>query len=136
MADLTSVCNALATVLDTIPGLRVSSGFTSQVNPPMAIVMPQPSQSLRFDTMGGGISYLLRIVILAQYVQDSSSVNQLNSYMATTGQFSIAAVILANPRLGGAAESVNLDSMRGYGLMEWAGQQYLGAQGLVTVLAT
>jgi hypothetical protein len=136
MADLTSVCNGLATVLDTIPGLRVSSGFTSQVNPPMAVVMPQPSQSLRFDTMGGGISYLLRVVLLAQYAQDSSSVNQLNSYLATTGQFSVAATILANPRLGGAAESVNMDSVRGYGLMEWAGQQYLGAQILVTVLAT
>jgi hypothetical protein len=29
-----------------------------------------------------------------------------------------------------------MDSVRGYGLMEWAGQQYLGAQILVTVLAT
>ena len=136
MADLTSACNALATALGVIPGLRVNSGFTSQVNPPAAIVMPQPSQSLRFDTMGGGISYLLRVVILTQYGQDSSSVAALNSYLATTGTNSIAATILANPRLGGAVESVNMDAVRGYGLTEWAGQQYLGAQILVTVLAT
>ncbi len=136
MADLTTAQNALATVLSTIPGLRVSSGFAAQVNPPAAIIMPQPAQSLRFDTMGGGISYLLRIVLLASYTQDSSSQAAMNAYLATTGTSSIAAKILANPTLGGKVESANMDAARGYGLMEWAGQQYLGAQILVTVLAT
>jgi hypothetical protein len=60
----------------------------------------------------------------------------MNGYLATTGASSVAAIIKANPSLGGAVESANLDMFRGYGLMDWAGQQYLGAQGLVTVMAT
>ena len=136
MADLTSVSNALATVLRTIPGLRVSSGFTAQINPPAAVVMPQPSQALRFDAFGGAVSYLLRIVLLASYTQDTSSVAALNTYLATSGPSSISEVLRLNPSLSGAVESANMDTVRGYGLMEWAGQQYLGTQILVTVMAT
>lgn len=136
MADLTSACNALASVLNGITGLRVSPTFQAQVNPPAAIIMPQTSQSLRFDTLGGGISYLLRVVLLVSYIEDASSIALMNGYLATTGASSVAAIIKANPSLGGAVESANLDMFRGYGLMDWAGQQYLGAQGLVTVMAT
>src|SRR6266487_3308303 len=128
MADLTSVSNALATVLGAIPGLRVSGQFVSQVNPPAAIVMPQPGQSFRFDSFGGGISYMLRVVILVSYTQDTSSVTLLNAYLASTGPASIAAAIRANPSLSGACESADMEAVRGYGLMDWAGQTYLGAQ--------
>ena len=136
MADLTSACNALASVLSGISGLRVSPTFVGQVNPPAAIIMPQPAQSLRFDTLGGGISYLLRVVLLVPYTEDQSSVALMNGYLATTGPASVAAILKANPTLGGAVESANLDVIRGYGLMDWAGQTYLGAQCAVTVMAT
>lgn len=136
MADLTAVCNALATTLSTIPGLRVSPSFVSQVNPPAAIIMPQPAQSLRFDTLGGGISYLLRVVVLTGYTEDQSSTALMNSYLASTGPSSVNAVIKADPHLGGAVESANLDAVRGYGLNDWAGQTYLMSQFLVTVMAT
>ena len=136
MADLGSACSALATTLGNIAGLRVSPTFLAQVNPPAAIIMPQPSQSLRFDTLGGGISYLLRVVLLVSYAEDQSSIALMNGYLASTGPTSVAAAIKANPTLSGAVESANLDTIRGYGLMDWAGQQYLGAQCLVTVMAT
>jgi len=135
MADLTSVCDALAAVLDNIPGLRVNSGFTSQVNPPAAIVLPQPGQSLRFDAFGGGISYILRVVVLVPYTQDSSSVNAMNAYLATAGPSSVSAAIQGAQK-NAAWECIDMDSVRGYGLTDWAGQTYLGAQIPVTVMAT
>lgn len=135
MADLTAVCNGLAAVIGQIPGLRVSSQFVAQVNPPAAIILPQPQQALKFDTLDGGTSYLLRVVLLASYTEDTSSVALMNSWLATTGASSLNAVIRANPRLAGVYDFANLESIRGYGLMEWAGQQYLGAQALVTVMA-
>lgn len=136
MADLTAASNAVAAVLATVPGLRVNSGFTSQVNPPMAIVMPQPSQALRFDTFDGGITFFLRTVVLVSMTEDTSSVALLNAFMATTGSSSIEAALKANPRLNGAVDYCVMDSIRGYGMMEWAGQQYLGFQALMSVFAS
>lgn len=136
MADLTSVRNALAAALSGISGLRVVPENQSQVNPPMALVLPQPQQVLRFDTLGGGISYLLRIILLVSYVEDLSSQLLMDSYLASTGTSSIAAALKANPTLSGAVDYCNVDSVRGYGLMDWAGQQYLGSQLLVTAAAT
>jgi hypothetical protein len=135
MADLTACCNGLAAVVAQIPNLRVSAQFTAQVNPPAAIVLPQQQQVLKYDTLDGAFSYLLRIVLLASYTEDVSSVTLMNSWLATTGASSVPALIKANPRLAGVYDYINLDMIRGYGLMEWAGQQYLGAQVMITVMA-
>ena len=135
MADLTACCNGLAVVLQQVPGLRVSSQFAWQVNPPAAVIVPQPQQSLRFDALGDSVSYLVRVVLLASATEDTSSVALMNSWLATSGQNSVPAVIKNNPRLAGIYDYAVLESIRGYGLMEWAGQSYLGAQLLVTIMA-
>lgn len=135
MADLQACRQALASALGVIQGLRVSADFQAQINPPAAIIMPQPQQALRFDALGGSVSYLLRIVILGSYTEDASSQTLMDGYLASTGASSVAAVLAANPTLGGVVDFCNMDSVRGYGLMEWAGQQYLGSQIMLTVAA-
>jgi len=135
MADLAAIRQALATALGGIAGLRVSPIFQAQINPPAAIIMPQPQQVLRFDALGGADSYLLRIVLLGSYTEDASSQSLMDSYLASSGSSSIAAALAANPTLSGAVDYCNMDSVRGYGLMDWAGQQYLGAQILLTAAA-
>jgi hypothetical protein len=138
VADLDAVLNSLVASISTaIPGLRVSK-YTSQVNPPAAIIMAQPQQNLRFDTIDGGVSFLLRITILATGpTEDTSNITLLDSYISTTASIanSIPAAIRANPRVPGIYDYANLDSMRGYGLIEWAGQQYFGTTGQITVMA-
>jgi hypothetical protein len=136
MASLASVRQALATALGVIPGLRVSPVYQSQINPPAAIIMPQPRQSLRFDALGGTVSYLLRIVLLGSAVEDTSSQALMDGYLATTGTSSIAAALAANPTLSGSCDYCNMETVNGYGLMEWAGETYLGTQILLTVAAT
>jgi hypothetical protein len=135
MADLGTVRAALAATLSSgIPGMRVSATFASQINPPAAIIMPQPRQSLRFDTFGGGVSFLLMIQLLAQYGEDTGSQAQLDSWIGT-GPQSIPAAIAANPTLGGIADNCNVDTIGQYGSIEWAGQTFMGARVMVTVLA-
>jgi hypothetical protein len=136
MASLATVRQSLATALGVIPGLRVSADYQSQVNPPAAIIMPQPRQSLRFDALGGSVSYLLRIVLLGSAVEDTSSQALMDGYLATTGSSSIAAALAANPTLSGACDYCNMETVNGYGLMEWAGQTYLGTQVLITIMAS
>jgi hypothetical protein len=135
VADLAAIRQALATALGGIAGLRVSPVFQAQVNPPQVIIMPQPRQALRFDALGGAVSYPLRIILLASYTEDASSQALMDSYLASSGASSIAAALAANPTLSGAVDYCNMDTVTGYGLMEWAGQQYLGSQILLTVAA-
>lgn len=135
VADLQACRNALAAALGAIPNLRVFADYQSQINPPTAIIVPQPQQALRFDALGGSVSYLLRIILLGSYTEDVSSQALMDSWLATTGSSSIAAALAANPTLGGVVDYCNMESVRGYGLMEWAGQQYLGSQILLTVAA-
>lgn len=135
MADLTAICTGLAATIGTIPGLRVSAQFVSTVEPPAAVILPVTGQGLKFDNFGGGVSYALRVVLLVQYAQDTSSVASINGYIATTGTYSLAQVLANNPRLAGVYDYVTMDSIRGYGLMEWGGQQYLGTTAMLTVMA-
>jgi hypothetical protein len=123
-------------VLGTISGLRVSADYLPSVNPPAAIIMPQPRQALRFDALGGSVSYLLRVILLGSYTEDTSSQALMDGYLASTGPASIAAILAANPTLSGACDYCNMDTVNGYGLMDWAGQQYLGTQILLTVAAS
>lgn len=135
MADLGAVRTALAaTLTSAIPGMRVSATFVSQVNPPAVIIMPQPRQVLRFDTLGGGVSFLLMAQLLATYAEDSGSQAQVDAWIGT-GTQSIAAAIAANPTLGGVVDSCNLDTIGQYGTIEWAGQVYMGARCMITVMA-
>jgi hypothetical protein len=136
MASLATVRQSLATALGVIPGLRVAADYQSQVNPPAAIIMPQPRQSLRYDALGGAASYLLRIILLGSSLEDTSSQALMDGYLATTGSSSIAAALAANPTLSGTCDYCNMETVNGYGLMEWAGQTYLGTQILLTVAAS
>lgn len=136
MANLSAIRQGLAVLLATIPGLRVSPIYTAQINPPAAIIMPVPGQIWRLDTFEGGASYFLRVHILVSYVQDSSSQAQLDGYLAGEGPLSIPFTMRQNPTLNGTCEYAILEGIRGYGLTEWAGQEYLGVIVGVTVMAT
>jgi hypothetical protein len=135
VADLQAICNGLAATIGQIPGLRVSPTFTATVNPPAAVILPVTGQGLRFDTLDGGVSYAIRVVLLVQYAEDTSSTAAINGYISTTGTNSLAQVIKNSPRLAGVYDYVTMDSIRGYGLMEWGGQQYLGTTAMLTVMA-
>jgi hypothetical protein len=135
VADPSAIRAALAAVLGRVTGIRTVPDFQSQVVPPIAVVMPQRRQILKFDTLGGGVSYLLYAQLLVAFNVDSAGQAALDAFLSTEGASSIDAAVRADPTLGGAADSCNLDMVGGYGPIEWAGQTYLGAQAMFTVMA-
>lgn len=136
MASLASIRTALATALGGISGLRVSPDFTATVNPPAAIIMPQTRVVEVPVALGGSKNFMMRIMLLGSYTEDTSSQALIDGYLSTTGPSSIMATLEANPTLSGACDYCNVDSVTGYGLLDWAGQQYLGTQFLLTVAAS
>jgi hypothetical protein len=134
MADLGAIREALATQISTVPGLRVSATYVSVVNPPAAVIMPQPGQIIQFMTMDGLINYNLRIILLVTMASDTSSQEEMDDLMSTTGLgTSVLDAINADPSLGGSVAWALPSTMTTYGLIEWAGVQYFGTNILVTV---
>lgn len=136
MADLNAIRQALATALDGISGLRVSPDFVAAPNPPAAIIMPQTRLVETAVALGGTKNFMLRIMVLGSYTEDTSSQALIDSYLATSGPNSISATLEANPTLSGACDYVNVDTVTTYGLLTWAGTEYLGTQFLLTVAAS
>lgn len=146
MADLAAVRAALAATIQanvTINGqpLPCSPILQGQVNPPMALIAPQPGQSIVFDTMDGGlgypgsVTYHLRVIMLVSNGEDFSAQALIDNLLSTSEAGSVIAAIQNNPRLGGAVHYAVPTTAHGYGLREWAGQQYFGADLLVSVAA-
>lgn len=126
--DETAVCNAVATALAAVPGLRIYPNFQAQVNPPACVIMPGPNAALKIETFEDASTLTLRLEVLVQYAEDSGSVAQLQSFIATTGPASIYAVVHANPRPAPAVfDSYIAQGFQRYGLREWAGVQFFAA---------
>lgn len=146
MADLAAVRQALAATITanvTIGGVSLpcSPILMGQVNPPMALIAPQPGQSIVFDTLDGGaqfpgsVTYHLRVILLVSFAEDLSAQNYLDNLLSVDKPGSVISAIQDNERLGGAVHYAVPTTAHGYGLREWAGQQYLGAELLVSVAA-
>ena len=56
---------ALATYLTSSIGLRATPNRFQQINPPMAVVMPQTGSFIRYSvSMDGETDYTLRVIML------------------------------------------------------------------------
>ena len=146
MADLAAVRQALATTIQnntTIGGFNLpcSPILMGQVNPPQALIAPQPGQSIVFDTLDGGlgfpgtVTYHLRVILLVSLGEDLSAQTYLDNLLSVDKAGSVISAIQDNERLGGAVHYAVPTTSHGYGYREWAGQQYFGAEILVSVAA-
>lgn len=144
MADLAAIRNALAATIqaNTTPQLTSFGYNQSQVNPPMCYVVPQPGQSIVFDTLDqgpvgvGGVTYHLRVVLVVSGVDDQSSQANLDAMLSTNEPGSVINAIMMNDRLGGAADFAVVTTSHGYGLRFIGDIQYLCADVLVSVAAS
>ena len=133
----TAVRQALATTLAAqIPGLRTAANRNAQVNVPMAVIMPVTgsfaSYSLDFQ---GSLRFLLRAIVLVSEGDSSSGMDNIDPYVATTGPQSVWAAVQADPTLGRTVQDAFVAEATAYGLMSWAGIDYLAAQFTVQVMA-
>ena len=130
MASLAAVRTALGNTVSGVSALRVFPTFQQQINPPTAIIMPQRGQMITFDTLEGFDSYHLQIILMVSFAEDASSQAMMDAFLdagpSASASTSVLMALRANPSLSGAVFNCVPVSVMGYGLTEWAGQQYFG----------
>lgn len=134
MAVLSDVRTALAAAIDNVPGLRALAQMSGQIDPPVAVVVPAPgpfiSYSETFELNVADIA--LEVILLVSYADERAGQLLLDGYLSATGAQSVRAAITADPTLGSVVDYAVLTEASDYGLIEWAGVQYLGARLAVT----
>ena len=134
MADVATLRAGLRTRLATVSGLRAPVGF-DKVETPSAQV---GEVEIEYDkTMGRGVDELtFKIRVYASKADDRSGQDKLDGYLKGSGATSVKAAIEGDRTLGGAAQTLRVTGVSGYGVYEVAGTQYVGAEFTVTVWAT
>lgn len=130
MADVTAIANALATRLAST-GIKAVGHAPGQVVPPQIVVIPNRPAILYGQTMDGECQVNLLAILMVSAADDTSGQKQLNASVSSSGTVSINAAVQADPTLGGVAEFAIVAQVSTYGLVDYAGQQYLGASFLV-----
>jgi hypothetical protein len=134
MADVNTIATGLATRLATT-GLKTFPTAPGQVVPPCIVVIPNRPAILFGQTLDGEATVNLLAICLLSAANDNTGQVALNAIISSSGTQSICAAVQADPTLGGACESSLVLQVSSYGLVEYAGQQYMGASFLIQVFA-
>ncbi len=139
MVALSDIRQALADALAAgVAGLRTSAYVPGQVNPPTAIVRPTrgtfASYQQTMDGPGGAATdWTFDVVLLVQWGDDRASQAQMDAFLSPDGPASVPAALMANPTLvtstwpDGLVSYAYVDRGTGYGMLSFAGVDYLGA---------
>lgn len=135
MSDLNAMCAGLAAQLTAHTGLRAHGKAPGSIAVPAAVVIPSRPAILYGATMDGETTVNLLVIVAVTAANDVAGQDQLLKYVASSGTLSVPAAVQADPTLGGTAEDAVVRQVASYGLIEYAGQQYMGATFLVEVYA-
>ena len=117
-------------------GLRATANRFGQVNPPMAVIVPQTGTLIRYSvTLDAETDYNLRAVLLVSEGDSASGQDLLDAYLSPSGPQSVYAAVQADPTLGGQVSYAAVIEATGYGLTTWNGVEYL-AVSLILNLGT
>ena len=125
---------AVASYLTSSIGLRATANRFQQINPPMAVVMPQTGSFIRYSqTFDAETDYNLRAIILVSEGDSLSGQDSLDTYLSPTGASSVYAAVQRDPTLGGAVSFAVVVEATAYGLMNFQGIDYLAAHLVLNV---
>jgi hypothetical protein len=125
---------ALAATLTAGAGIRATANRFAQINPPMAVVMPQTGTFIRYSTtMDAETDYMLRVIMLVSEGDSLSGQDLLDVYLSESGASSIYAAVQASPTLGGVVSYAAVIEATAYGLMNFNGIDYLAAHLIVNI---
>lgn len=132
--SVSAIRTALATRLGTISGLRTSATIPDQINPPMAVVS---LDSISYDEafQRGLDEYRFTITVVVGRVAERTAQNNLDAYLAPTGNKSIKTAVEGDRTLGGAAQTLRVTEMTGVSPTQIGDVTYLTATYSVTVHA-
>lgn len=137
MVAIPAVRAALAAqVTAQIPGLRNAPTVPGQISPPMAVVRPARGTVVDYqETFDGGMTIFMEIVILVAMGNDRTGQTNLDGYLQPTGATSVFAAVQKDPTLGGVVADAHVTHAQGYGLIDYAGVEYIGSTLIVEVMA-
>jgi hypothetical protein len=133
VASLSAIRDSLKTRLETISGLRAYDTVPGTINPPMAVVYPQPGTFLTFDTtLSRGSDDLTFLVhLFASTASDRAGQDALDSYLAGSGATSVKAAVEGQDV--GEAHYMVVTEARNYGQTDYGGVTYLSVEFIVQV---
>jgi hypothetical protein len=137
MASVSAIRDGLADRLGTIPGLRVSDTVPGQVSTPAVIIKPgaRGRDAIVFDqTFGRGSDALtFSVMVLVSTASDRTAQDALDAYLAGEGEMSVKEAIEEEDTLGQIVSFAHVTGVREYGLVEYGGVHYLGADFTIEV---
>jgi hypothetical protein len=135
MATLSELRAGIATNLATISGLRTTPTVPDQINPPIAVVMPN---TITYDTAfarSGGDEYEFLVMVIVGRVDERSAQNKLDAYASPSGNGSVKTAIEKDKTLGGKAFSLRVTNLRNYNQVTVGDVTYLSAEWVVQVFS-
>lgn len=137
MATLDGARQALAATLGNVTGLNVSADYVMQVNPPQAVIFPQPGHNTIFVAMGGVVNYLLSCVLLQSFVAVTDAQQAMDALLVdgpgADPTKSVLACLRNDPTLGHQVNYAVPTLVSSYSTRAWAGEDYLGCEILIEV---
>jgi hypothetical protein len=132
MASLSELRDGVATRLQTITGLRVTSFQPDAIRPPMAFVLPD---GVEFDLNAnrGADTTTFLVTVIVGRADDRAAQANLDGYVF--GATSVKTAVEADRTLGGVANTCRVTEMRNYGAVTYGDQVYLGCEFILEVVS-
>lgn len=131
MADYDGIRGGLAALLNTRIGIRSFADAPGAISPPVAVILPGRPAISYGETMDGEVELNLLAVVLLSAANDEYGQQNLDAYLASSGPKSVNAAINSDPTLGGTCEYAVTVGVQQYGMIDYSGQQYIGATFLI-----
>lgn len=128
-----AVMDGLGVRLATISGLRVFDFAPDSISPPAAIVSLPDNVEYDVAMFRGADRLTIPVHVLVGKVSDRNARDRLGDYLAGTGATSVKTAIEADKTLGGAADSVRVESAT-VSVITIAGMEFLSATFIVDVV--
>lgn len=134
MAELSAIRTALAEKIGSINGLRTAATVPDQVNPPIAVIIPE---RVTYDEAyaRGLVVYTFIVQVVVGKVSERTAQNRLDGFVNPTGATSIKAAIENDKSLGGVVFDSRVTEMTTYTVVQIGDIAYLSCEFRVTVLA-
>ena len=129
--SIATIRTGIATVLDTISGLRVYTWAPDSINEFPCIYI-RPDNGIYPMAMRGanaGVEAVFELVLFASRANDAATAQSvLDAYIAPQGSSSIQATIASDRSLNGAADTSWIERFYDYGGLSYGGVDYIGVK--------
>jgi hypothetical protein len=130
VADINAIATAMANRIATT-GVKALPYAPGAIVPPAVVVIPDRPAILYGQTMDGEVNLNFLAIVVLSAANDTTGQLNLNNFVASSGAQSVNAAIQGDPSLAGTVEFAIVLQVGTYGLIEYAGQQYIGASFLI-----